>query len=221
MAPETRQSQSSDDINRIIDTALNKFTASEKYVKLIKKAVAEIFETTVKPLIESKLNDCIRELSDISQQVSELKQENVTLRSKLDRIEKQQKIRNLRITGVTEGNKEKSADIAHNLIREKLNLDIKKEDIENAHRTGKRSGTRNRTLLITLRTVDIKNKIFYNKRNLKQSGIVISEDLTSSTLELLNIAKEKYGVRNVWTKNGLLYIKQENQIKLAQSADDI
>lgn len=58
-------------------------------------------------------------------------------------------------------------------------------------------------------------------RILKQTGLVIKEDLTQIRLEVLKKAIAKYGAKNVWTQNGKIYTFTSNRKKVIQSLDDI
>ena len=56
-----------------------------------------------------------------------------------------------------------------------------------------------------------KSKIYSNKRKLKGTGISITESLTKIRLEKLKIAREKHGFRNVWTMDGKIYFKSDDE----------
>ena len=54
-------------------------------------------------------------------------------------------------------------------------------------------------------------EIFMNKRKLKGKRLSITESLTSSQMQLLGEAKKKYGVRNVWTSDGRVMVKENKK----------
>lgn len=58
-----------------------------------------------------------------------------------------------------------------------------------------------------------KNKIFRVKKMLKGSNIVMKEDLTNERLKLVKEASDKYGYKNVWTFNGIIFAKTENGVE--------
>ena len=56
-----------------------------------------------------------------------------------------------------------------------------------------------------------------NKRKLKSKRLLITENLTSSRMQLLGEAQKKYGIRNVLTSDGHVMIKENNKIFLYNS----
>ena len=56
-----------------------------------------------------------------------------------------------------------------------------------------------------------------NKRKLKGKRLLITESLTSSRMQLLGDAQRKYGVRNVWTSDGRVMVKENDKIFLYKS----
>ena len=56
-----------------------------------------------------------------------------------------------------------------------------------------------------------------NKRKLKGKRLLITESLTSSRMQLSGDAQTKYGVRNVWTSDGRVMVKENDNIFLYKS----
>ena len=56
-----------------------------------------------------------------------------------------------------------------------------------------------------------------NKRKLKDKRLLITESSTSSRMQLLGEAQEKHGVRNVWTSDGRVMVKENNKVFLYKS----
>nr|CAH7734785.1 unnamed protein product [Callosobruchus chinensis] len=74
----------------------------------------------------------------------------------------------------------KCREVLHNVIKTKLKLtSITPEDIEMAYRCGSKKEGPPRAIL---------NEVYFNKKNLKGSGITIREDLTATRMK---IVKEK------------------------------
>ena len=63
------------------------------------------------------------------------------------------------------------------------------------------------------------------KRKLKGSKIVITEHLTRRRYKLFKLAKEAFGVRNVWTLDGKIFtnkgVDSEDRRYLIKSESDI
>ena len=49
--------------------------------------------------------------------------------------------------------------------------------------------------------------MFSAKRNLKNTGITIREDLTSARAKLVKLAISSYTARAVWTADGIIFIR--------------
>ena len=58
------------------------------------------------------------------------------------------------------------------------------------------------TLIVRFTNRDIRDEIFYKKKFLKGSGIVITENLTRKNLSLLNLARKELGERSAWSDQG-------------------
>lgn len=53
----------------------------------------------------------------------------------------------------------------------------------------------------------MKISIYQLKKKLKGTKIIIKEDLTRENVKTYKEASEKYGYRNTWTKNGVIWVK--------------
>ena len=53
-----------------------------------------------------------------------------------------------------------------------------------------------------------------NKRKLKGKELLITESVTSSRMQLLGDAQRNHGVRNVWTSDGRVMVKENGKIFL-------
>ena len=56
-----------------------------------------------------------------------------------------------------------------------------------------------------------------NKRKLKGNELLITERVSSSRMQLLGDAQRKHGVRNVWTSDGRIMVKENGKISLYKS----
>ena len=57
-------------------------------------------------------------------------------------------------------------------------------------------------------------RIFREKRKLKGTGKTITERLTRKRIGQLNDAREKYGFNNVWSYDGKILYKINNEVKV-------
>ena len=51
------------------------------------------------------------------------------------------------------------------------------------------------------------NTVFNKKRLLHKTGFALTESLTKKRLQLVSLAKEKFGKDSVWTSNGSIYCR--------------
>ena len=55
----------------------------------------------------------------------------------------------------------------------------------------------------------LRNDLYFNKKLCKGKPISITENLTKRRALLKTETKQKYGAKNVWTKEGRIYAKEE------------
>ena len=61
---------------------------------------------------------------------------------------------------------------------------------------------------------NVRGRVFREKRNLKGTGKSITESLTIKRIGQLNDAREKYGFNNVWSYDGKILYKINNEVKV-------
>ena len=75
------------------------------------------------------------------------------------------------------------------IFSHKISIPTKASDIEVAHQTGKHSSTRSRPILIRFFDWKKRDNIISSRRNLKNKGIVIGENLTYANYQVSKKAK--------------------------------
>ncbi|GFR58216.1 hypothetical protein ElyMa_003475900 [Elysia marginata] len=97
------------------------------------------------------------------------------------------------------------------IIKKKLNLtQFSGLDIDKAHRVGNFQANTDRAIIARFATHRAAELVLANRRALKDSKIVIAEDLTAETLQLFHKVKEMDRVQQVWTKRGVIFIKDRD-----------
>ena len=132
----------------------------------------------------------------------------------MDRQEQHSRRNCLLIHGTTRENQENTDDIALEIFREKLDLELTQRDLDRIYRIGKndKSSNRPRPVIVKFIRYNDRNKIFSKKKQLKNSGISIKESLTKLGMSKLAKAREEFGFRNVWTVDGrICYIGEGSQ----------
>ena len=110
----------------------------------------------------------------------------------------------LLIHGITEGNQENTDDLALEFVREKSDIKLTQRDLDRTYRIGKNDKRSNqpRPVIVKFIRYNDRKKMFSKKKQLKNSGISITESLTKLTMNKLAKAREEFGFRNVWTVDG-------------------
>ena len=117
---------------------------------------------------------------------------------KLDELDQYGRRENIRIRGVPESfdAKDDGEFVVLNIASE-LNIKIKTEDIQSAHRLGRirPNASKPRPVLIRLISYKMRNELLYSKFKLKNSEefrqAFITEDLTPLRLQLFNYVKRE------------------------------
>ena len=108
----------------------------------------------------------------------------------------------IRIFGIREEQAENTDDIVCRLAREKLEVNIKKEDIDRSHRVGRKSTTKPRGIIVKLVSYRTRQEIMSKRRKLKNTGLSIHEELTKKNQKLLEETKNHSKTHNAWSKDG-------------------
>ncbi|XP_037299942.1 uncharacterized protein LOC119190862 [Manduca sexta] len=144
----------------------------------------------------------------ISQALALLQQQIETLAHAVDTMETQRRRKMLLFHGVAEASQENSALLVADLVRLRLCFaDFQADDIQRCHRMGRTSSSKKpRPILVKLRDVNTRDKIWFSKTRLKNSGVTLSEFLTKTRHDVFMAAREKFGVTNCWTREGSVYV---------------
>ena len=102
-----------------------------------------------------------------------------------------------------------------------LNGSLRSDQIDRSHIFRKENKKKKSVVIIRFISRDIRNNVLKCRRDLKKSGIVITEHLTKPTLDLLEIAKERVGYKNTWTYEGKIYISHNTRKIQINSVSDL
>ena len=70
----------------------------------------------------------------------------------------------------------------------------------------------NRPIIVKFASYRKRNTVFYNKKKLKGSNIMITENLTKKRYDLLKLSLQKLGRNSCWSKDGRILTKYEGKI---------
>ena len=144
-----------------------------------------------------------------------------------DRNEQYARRNNVKIMYVDESESEtveESEKIALKIFRDKLKMNIKPEEIEVAHRVGKKNSGKNRPLLVKFVSRKTKSAVIRNRKLLKgsQPKVVIFEDLTKNVYQLHQHATNHLFTQDAWTSEGKIFVKDANgKVHLIQKIGDL
>lgn len=166
------------------------------------------------------INEQKNNTSTLKNQQSLLANRISDLESKIDDLEQYSRRNCLLIHGVPEQTAEQSNQVALNIIRDRLDIQITESDLDRSHRLGKRKNTddnttrRPRPIIVKFCTYGKRQHVFQTKRKLKSTGITITESLTAKRAELLRRTKTHDAVKNAWTLDGIIHGITTNDRKI-------
>ena len=148
---------------------------------------------------------------------------------RLNNLEQYTRLLNLLIhglTGIPTGEDSKGLAFSQwvadqiNKLLPNLAEPITVQHIDVAHPLHTRSSTAKSCIIVRFVRRDIRNQLFYTKRNLKGSGVSFSEHLTTANLDLYNEAR-KLTNAITWTSQCKVFVKLGNIKKAVHCKRDI
>lgn len=147
----------------------------------------------------------------------EVEKELINLR--YNQLEQQTKLKNLRIYGIKESTNENPTVLVSDILKTKLGLH--NMSLDECYRLGTPQEGSNRPILATFKSMQQRNLVFFNKKKFKGSKVVVTEDLTKNTYDLLMFAKENLGKQKTWTIGGKIMTKVDGKKIMIKSEEDV
>ena len=102
-----------------------------------------------------------------------------------------------------ENEKEDTDEVFIELFEKEMEEKLSANDIDRSHRLGrKQTESRPRPIIIKFTRYNVRNVIVRKKKILKGNTVSITENLTKKRIIEMNVARETYGFKNVWSQNG-------------------
>lgn len=123
---------------------------------------------------------------DLQTENKELQVRMDTMESKVEFLERQLKKNNIIYFGIDEANEETPNQLeqkALDVMSDKMQVNIKSDDIANVYRIGKRNGRFPRPVFIALANYKKKAEIIANRSKLRGTDIFVNDDLTPKQRE--------------------------------------
>lgn len=188
--------------------------------KIVEKVlVSPLFLDKIVAAVSDKLNFCQKELVSCKVNIESLDKRLLRMEEALDEQEQYTRRNNIRVYGVPEAKKENTSELFVDLCREKLKINITNNDLDCCHRLAGKEGA-SKPIIVRFVRRDIRNKIYNEKRKLKGTKIVITEDLTRVRVQRVKNLSRYLSSKNVFTMNGIIYAKDNDKIIKLKSADD-
>ena len=204
-----------DNISKRLDTMATKVDVeqmrdevkclTETYTEKLKKLEGRLFDTEVKA---EKLESEEKSLKKVNETATGMiKQQDRRIKQnerELNDLQQYSRRWNLRVFKVPEKEKETAADCTAKvcaIFSDKIVIPITASDIEVAHRTGQRSSTRARPILVRFFDRKRRDNVITSRRSLTNKGIVIGEDLTHANYQAFRKANEHSATMSVWSSN--------------------
>jgi len=180
--------------------------------------------TLLKPLLEAR----DEEIKQIKTDLIAERDKNRILEARLDDLEQWTRKDSIIISGLSDSDRESVEVCEEKVIKliHDIGVPLKDTDINNIHRLRpQKNGPRN--IIVRLTSHKTKVAIMRNKKNLRsiktqQNDIYINEALTTTRSKLLyevrQFVKEKK-IKNVWTKDGQILVRNKEDTKTYQIKD--
>lgn len=156
-------------------------------------------------------------LRNLERQIGSLRRETEASQVSMDNMIQHGNKNKLLLMGVKENSGEKNLHLeVTKVINSYLKLNINDNNIQDCYRIGKKSDKNTRPILVELCTVRLRNEVFYNKKLMKGSGIIVAEALSPIRRNTYKLVKQKMG-KACWTNRGRIGFKHNGSVKYVTS----
>ena len=157
-----------------------------------------------------------KKLEELNVTVSKMNERIEELENKIDRQEQYSRWNCILIHGIAENKEENTDQQAIDFINDNLDIKVNEIDIDRSHRIGRYDKTKKkaRPIIVKFARYNVTGRVFHEKRKLKGTGKTITESLTTKRMGQLNDARKKDGFNNVWSYNGKILYKINNEVKI-------
>lgn len=240
MSKTRSQTASPADLKEALREALRDSDVADSLSANILERLTQKLVALVDVAVEEACKKFENALSTLASRVGALENENNRINKlvaqRTDELEQYQRRTSLRIFGIEERKGESTDEIVSEFFKSKLGVTVETYDLCRTHRVGppprprsRREGEggsppppRHRAILVKFSTYNVRRYVFSAKKKLKDSGYVITEDLTSIRRKLFLDAVQMYGKRNVWSIDGVIKWKgADGVIHRATTAEEL
>ncbi|CAG9814180.1 unnamed protein product [Phaedon cochleariae] len=203
-----------------VKNVVGKLCSSEEFINNLAQIISETISEKFYKEIDALKEENKKNVEKISKQQSIID----SLIDKQERFDKQLRRNNIIFHGIQEKPNENCSQLVLDTILDKMKINyVGKDVIENTYRIGKYDKNKARPIMVKFTTASHKNMIFRNKKLMKNTGIILREDITPEQLKIFKAALLKVGKNGkIWTNLGVIFAKyndEESIIKIHSMLD--
>lgn len=176
---------------------------TDRFLQSIAEKVTQILDKKYK----TKFKEQEDHISNLQQEIEELKIANREMNDALDNQEQASRSRNIRVFGIPAENGEnlRSKILA---IFKQMNVNINNSQIQKCHRVAPmKPSDKPPAVLVRFFSDADRLTVLKNRKNLRSTSIQVREDLTKHRLILLLDAIKTFTSKRAWCLNGVIYVK--------------
>lgn len=212
-----------------LDKIASSITKQPEFVDSVSKKFEEQKDAMKQEIYESLSfdnNNLQAKYKELEKTCNELKCQNKDLEWDIDSIEQYGRRNCLLFHGIPESTNdrvENTDGIVVDIMRNKLNINVDITDLDRSHRLGRRVNPRMSTqlaskprpIIVKFLAYNIRAEVFRKKRQLKGSGLGVSESLTKKRMDLYRSVKGHPKIETTWSQDGrVIALRLGSQQKL-------
>jgi exosome complex exonuclease DIS3/RRP44 len=198
-----------DDFQQRLDSLLSQGSAESSSNVQLPHQLRELRQDFV--LFKKEATDS---MASIKKDINSIKVQLRDTSKEVDELSQYSRRNCILIHGIPETPNENTETVALKVINENLKLrNINLALIDRCHRIGapKRNTAEvlrqgKRAIIVKFTSYRSRNEVWRAKRLLKNSNILITESLTQTRQKLLKMAKDRFGLKQVWTQDGRIVV---------------
>lgn len=196
-------------LQSLVKTLVSKVCTSQEFLENLTSMVVD----TLKEHFENRIVSLEQQNENLKQQLVDYGKEIKTMNQKLDRFEQNSRVNCIRIYGFQGSGNNLTSDVIQ-FLGDKLQHTLQQSDIVDCYRlhSPNMNGDNKKPVIIKFRDVELKRRIYNSKSKLKGCKVTIREDLTYKRLKIVRDAIAALGHRNVWTREGIVFVRNEERI---------
>ena len=189
-----------------IQTELDKLQGEFFYIK------------TTNEMLTKKMENLQKEKVERQEQYDGMYYLNESLKRRVGDMEQYTRIDNIKIFGIedTDRNETNTVTLTKvvNFINDKLDVKINPGEISTTHRIGRFRQDSNRPIICKFSVHDTKLAVLQKRKTLKGTRVVIRDDITQFTMEILEQAGKAAGVESAWVYDCKVFVRLNNGRRL-------